>query len=113
MTRKKGSEEAAAQEGAHNLRGPKEKVAQGAAAKLERFAHTPNCTPKKGNQGGAQLQGAQINHPGGRKSQGPAEICIPSVTESALQTCLVKESGLSGLGHEVIKDKEAAEQEPS
>lgn len=67
MTRKKGTEEGTAQDetGALVQHGSKEKTNQ-VAAKLERFAHIPNQTPKKASStGGVQHQ---ASHPG-RRSQ--------------------------------------------
>lgn len=92
MTRKRGAQDGA---GVQMQRGPKDKASQ-AAAKLERFAHTPNHTPKKGGQaGGVQHQGPQVGHPGGRKSQGLAAGASATVTESASHAVLVGEDELS------------------
>lgn len=62
-----------------------------------------------------QHQGPQANHPGGRKSQGSVEVCVPIVTESASQTsasqtALERENGLSNEGAEGMG---TLEKEPS
>lgn len=80
MTRKKGTEEGTAQDGtgASVQRSSKEKTNQ-VAAKLERFAHISNQTPKKASStGGAQHQASHS----GRRSQ-VIDIGTVAVTASA------------------------------
>lgn len=87
MTRKKGTEEVAGQEGTGvpAQRGPKEKVNQ-VAAELERFAHTPNQTPKKsGHTGGAQHQ---AGHPGRRSQASAIEVGTDTSSDPAVNGVL-------------------------
>lgn len=71
-----------------------------ADAKLERFAHTLNQTPKKGGQaGGTQHQGLQAGHPVGRRSQGPAA----KTPSSAAPAASVVPEGEHGLNKEIVE----------
>lgn len=77
-------EEAAAEDGAgaQTQQGAKEKTSQAAAAKLERFAHTPGQTPKKGGQAGGSTTSMSPDWPhGGKKESGPSSRDIRSAGE--------------------------------